>query len=164
MVPHAVRLDESSVHLLHEFDFVFVCVDKGSARKVVLDALTTRQVSFVDVGMGVDVTANQKLFAVCRTTAGSKGRTGHVAARVPLTDMQGDAAYNQNIQIAELNAINAAFAVIKWKKMIGIYDDVDQEHHSTYSTNFQLLTSEEGLHENRGPQASLCGVITKPYR
>ncbi len=145
VVPHPVRMDESSVHLLHEFDFVFVCVDKGSARKVVLGALAARQVSFVDVGMGVEVTANQKLFAVCRTTAGSNGRTGHVAARVPLTDMEGDAAYNQNIQIAELNAINAAFAVIKWKKMIGIYDDVDQEHHSTYSTNFQLLTSEERL-------------------
>lgn len=145
MFPHPVRLDESNVHLLQAFDFVFVCVDKGSVRKVVLDALAAHQVSFVDVGMGVEITANQKLFAVCRTTAGSNGRTGHIAARVPLADAEGDVAYTQNIQIAELNAINAGFAVIKWKKMIGIYDDVDQEHHSTYSTNFQLLTSEERL-------------------
>ncbi len=143
VIPHAVRMDEGNVHLLHAFDFVFLCVDKGSVRKVVLEALAGRQVPFVDVGMGVEVTADQKLFAVCRTTAGSSGRTSHIPARIPLADGDGDAAYTQNIQIAELNAVNAAFAVIKWKKMIGIYDDVDQEHHSTYSTNFQLLTSEE---------------------
>ncbi len=145
VISHAIRLSEGNVHLLHAFDFVFVCVDKGSVRKVVLQALGERQVAFVDVGMGVELTTDQKIFAVCRTSAGSSGRTDHIAARVPLADMDGDAAYTQNIQIAELNAINPAFAVIKWKKMIGIYDDVDREHHSTYSTNFQLLTSEERL-------------------
>jgi len=55
----------------------------------------------------------------------------------------GDGIYTQNIQIVELNALNAAFAVIKWKKIAGIYEDVDREHHSTYPTNFHLLTSEE---------------------
>ncbi len=145
VVPHAARIDENNVHLLNTFDFVFVCVDKGSVRRVVLQALADRQIPFVDVGMGVEVTADQKLLAVCRTTAGSSGRTAHLGSRVPLTDGGGDAAYTQNIQIVELNAVNAAFAVIKWKKMIGIYDDVDEEHHSTYSTNFQLLTSEERL-------------------
>lgn len=31
--------------------------------------------------------------------------------------------YTTNIQIAELNAMNAAFAVIQWKKMFEIYRD-----------------------------------------
>jgi hypothetical protein len=145
VVPNAIRLDDTNVHILHTFDFVFLCVDKGSVRRTVLNSLANHQVPFVDVGMGVEVTTQQKLFAICRTTAGTSGRTGHIESRVPLEDMDGDAAYTQNIQIAELNALNAAFAVIKWKKIIGIYDDVDQEHHSTYSTNFQLLTSEERL-------------------
>ena len=143
IVPHAVHLDDTNVQVLREFDFVFVCVDRGSVRKVVLEWLIAHGVSFVDVGMGVEVTPDAKLFAVCRTTAGTPERTTHIPSRVPLADANGDGVYTQNIQIAELNALNAAFAVIKWKKRAGIYEDVDQEHHSTYSTNFHLLTSEE---------------------
>ena len=138
VVPHAIRLDEANVHLLREFDFIFVCVDKGSVRRVVLNSLKAHDIPFVDVGMGVEVTPDQKLLAVCRTTAGTSGRSAHIESRVPLADMDGDDAYTQNIQIAELNALNAAFAVIKWKKIVGVYEDADQEHHSTYSTNFQL--------------------------
>lgn len=143
IVPHAVRLDESNVGVLTRFDFVFVCVDRGSVRKVVLEWLISCGTPFVDVGMGVEVTPDSKLVAVCRTTAGTSAKTAHISSRVPLADADADGAYTQNIQIAELNALNAAFAVIKWKKLAGIYDDVDQDHHSTYSTNFQLLTSEE---------------------
>lgn len=143
IVPHAVRLDDTNVQGLREFDFVFVCVDRGSVRRVVLEWLIAHGVSFVDVGMGVEVTSDTKLFAVCRTTAGTPERAVHIPSRVPLADADGDGVYTQNIQIAELNALNAAFAVIKWKKCAGIYEDVDHEHHSTYSTNFHLLTSEE---------------------
>ena len=143
IVPHPVRIEEANVHLLHGFDFVFVCVDKGSVRKLILDTLRAQGTSFVDVGMGVEVTADGKLWAVCRITAGTKGNTDHVDARVPMADTDRDAVYTQNIQIADLNALNAAMAVIKWKKIVGVYEDSEKEHHSTYSTNFHLLTSEE---------------------
>jgi hypothetical protein len=143
IVPHPVRIEEANVHLLHGFDFVFVCVDKGSVRKLILDTLRAQGTSFVDVGMGVEVTADGKLWAVCRITAGTKGNTDHVDTRVPMADTDRDAVYTQNIQIADLNALNAAMAVIKWKKIVGVYEDSEKEHHSTYSTNFHLLTSEE---------------------
>jgi hypothetical protein len=145
IVPHPVRIDEASVHLLRGFDFVFVCVDKGSVRKLLLDTLCAQGTSFVDVGMGVEMTAEGRLWAICRVTAGTRGKTDHMDTRVPMTDADLDAAYTQNIQIADLNAFNAAMAVIKWKKIVGAYEDADQEHHSTYSTNFHLLTSEERL-------------------
>jgi hypothetical protein len=142
---HEVPLDESNIGVLTGFDFVFVCVDRGSVRKVLFDWLISHGISFVDVGMGVEVTPDSKLVAVCRTTVGTSAKSDHIPSRVPLADADGDGggAYTQNIQIAELNALNAAFAVIKWKKLAGIYEDVDQDHHSTYSTNFHLLTSEE---------------------
>ena len=89
------------------------------------------------------MTADGKLWAICRITAGTEGKTDHLDTRVPMADAELDAAYTQNIQIADLNALNAAMAVIKWKKIVGVYDDTDREHHSTYSTNFHLLTSEE---------------------
>ena len=39
----------------------------------------------------------------------------------------GPGEYERNIQLAELNALNAALAVIKWKKIRGIYQDLVQE-------------------------------------
>jgi hypothetical protein len=143
IVAHATRVTEVNVTELKAFNFVFVCVDKGPARKLILDALCAYGVAFVDVGMGVEVTDDQKLFAVCRTTSATIGRTSHLQSRVPTTDIDAEGAYTQNIQISELNALNAAFAVLKWKKIFGIYEDTEQEHHSTYSTNFHLLTGEE---------------------
>jgi ThiF family len=143
IVAHATRVTEVNVTELKAFNFVFVCVDKGPARKLILDALCAYGVAFVDVGMGVEVTDDQKLFAVCRTTSATIGRTSHLQSRVPTADIDAEGAYTQNIQIAELNALNAAFAVLKWKKIFGIYEDTEQEHHSTYSTNFHLLTGEE---------------------
>jgi hypothetical protein len=102
IVPHPVRIDGANVHILHGFDFVFVCVDKGSVRRLILDALRAQGTSFVDVGMGVEMAADGKLWAICRITAGTRGKTDHVDTRVPMTDTELDAAYTQNIQIADL--------------------------------------------------------------
>lgn len=41
------------------------------------------------------------------------------------------------------NALNAAFAVIKWKKLFGFYADNEGEHFSTYTVDGNLLTSDE---------------------
>jgi hypothetical protein len=41
-----------------------------------------------------------------------------------------DLDYDGNIQIAELNSLNAALAVIKWKKLCGFYNDRKAEHFS----------------------------------
>jgi hypothetical protein len=40
--------------------------------------------------------------------------------------------YKSNIQIAELNALNAVMAVIRWKKLFGFYVDDACEFHSVY--------------------------------
>jgi hypothetical protein len=53
------------------------------------------------------------------------------------------AVYERNIQIAELNALCAVIAIIKWKKYCGFYQDLEGEHDSTYSTNIHLLTGED---------------------
>ncbi len=39
VVHHAVRVDETNAHLLNGFDFAFVCVDRRSVRKVILEFL-----------------------------------------------------------------------------------------------------------------------------
>ena len=48
-----------------------------------------------------------------------------------------------NIQIAELNALNAMLAVIKWKKIRGFYCDLEREHHCMYTTDGNALDNAE---------------------
>ena len=48
-----------------------------------------------------------------------------------------------NIQIADLNMLNAALAVIRWKKLFGVYQDFEKELHSTYTMNVNMLLSED---------------------
>lgn len=47
--------------------------------------------------------------------------------------------YSSNIQVADLNALNATLATIKWKKIRGFYRDLEREHHSTYTTDGNML-------------------------
>ena len=51
--------------------------------------------------------------------------------------------YATNIQIADLNALNAALAVIRWKKHLGFYSDLENEHHSTYQIDGNEITNED---------------------
>ena len=45
--------------------------------------------------------------------------------------------------IRKLNAFNAIQAVIKWKKLLGFYCDLECEHHSTYTVDGNLLLNED---------------------
>lgn len=60
-------------------------------------------------------------------------------------DNDSDNPYDKNIQVADLNALNAALAVIKWKKLCGFYQDLEKEHNTTYTTSSNLLTSDDLL-------------------
>jgi hypothetical protein len=49
----------------------------------------------------------------------------------PFNGDETDNEYSHNMQIADLNAPNAAVAVVRWKKVIGFYSDQEGEHFST---------------------------------
>jgi hypothetical protein len=51
--------------------------------------------------------------------------------------------YERNIQVADLNMLNATLAVIKWKKLGGFYADIGDEHHSLYAIADNEVTNEE---------------------
>ena len=53
--------------------------------------------------------------------------------RIPLSDGGIKNEYDKNIQICELNVLNAGFAVVRFKKLFGFYDDRREEHYSTYA-------------------------------
>ena len=68
IVPHPVFVTASNVQVLSQYDFVFVCVDNGLARKVILESLEQTDVSFIDVGMGLYF-ENGSIGGIVRVTA-----------------------------------------------------------------------------------------------
>lgn len=144
IIPHEFYIDDSNVEHLREMDFVFLCIDKGEAKKLIVAKLEQWSVPFIDVGMGVELTDNA-LGGILRITTSSGQKREHVRekARIPFSDGDGNDEYSRNIQIADLNALNAALAVIKWKKLFGFYRDLEHEHFSTFTIDGNSLINED---------------------
>lgn len=141
---HACYVDESTIEQLEGMDFVFLCLDRGNVKKLVVEKLESMGTGFIDVGMGITLT-DQSLGGILRVTTSTPSNRSHVHVngRIPFAAGNGDDDYGRNIQIADLNALNAALAVVKWKKLYGFYRDLEKEHFSTYTTDGNALYNEE---------------------
>ena len=142
IVPHDYFIGAENVDELRSMDFVFLCIDGSGAKKLIVEKLEEFGKPFIDVGMGV-YEAEESLAGTLRVTTSTNDRREHLKKRVSLADDDANDEYSRNIQIAELNALSAALAVIKWKKLFGFYVDMDHEYHSTYTINGNMLTNEE---------------------
>ncbi len=141
VVPHAEMIDGGNVHRLVEFDYVFICIDRGSARALILERLKETGTVVIDCGMGMQVSVGeQKLWGTVRTTVSTPANREQAARLIPLVDRD-DEIYRSNIQIVEMNALNAAMAVMRWKRMVGMYADDRQETESTYNTALSQLSN-----------------------
>jgi hypothetical protein len=144
IIAHEGFVTEANVNNLEGFDFVFLSIDKGAVKKLIIEELQKNRIPFIDVGMGIEVSEDSgALLGICRVTTNSALKSDHILKRISLSDAADDGVYGSNIQVADLNALNAVLAVIKWKKLYGFYHDMELEHHSTYSTNVNQLLSEE---------------------
>ncbi|TPE41532.1 ThiF family adenylyltransferase [Pontibacter mangrovi] len=141
ITPHPYYVDGSNYHELDQMDYVFLCVDKNRVRKGIMDYLLHKGIPFIDVGLGVNV-VDDKLIGTTRVTAGTPSKNDHLKDRVSEVDDENN-EYSTNIQIADLNSLNASLAVIKWKKMCGFYQDLIEEHHSAYSINVSKIFNED---------------------
>ena len=144
IIAHDFHLDASNVGALERMNFVFLSVDKGEVKRPIVEKLEEFNIPFVDVGMGIELFNNQ-LLGVIRVTASTPEKRDHVRdkRRVDLSSGNADGVYSQNIQIAELNALNAALAVIKWKKLFGFYLDLEREYFSTYTLDGSSIINED---------------------
>ncbi len=115
-------IDASSNDELAGVTFAFVCVDKGSSRAGIFDLLIANHIPFIDVGMGLKRTECGLLNGQLRVTyyAGENGAEFRDKQLAPLED-GGDDVYRVNIQTSELNAFNAALALIRFKQLRGFY-------------------------------------------
>lgn len=143
--PHAEYVTAENLDKLVNFDYVFICVDKGLIKRKLVEFFSAHKMSFSDVGIGVVVADNHKLVGQVRVTSSFDGELGNVLqkGRICFSDGDEEDGYKQNIQIAELNALNAAHAVIKWKKYCGFYGQAEDERNSIYLIDDNSVINED---------------------
>ncbi len=128
-------IDASCASDLDGVTFAFVCVDKGSSRSSIFDLLLSKRIPFIDVGMGL----NRKrgpLSGMLRVTyyPAEKGAEVRAKQLAELVDAPDD-EYRANIQTAELNAMNAALAVLRYKQVRGFYVDDSAFYNALFTVN-----------------------------
>jgi hypothetical protein len=143
IVSHGKFIDAANVELLRGMPFVFLCLDKPEAKGLIIQKLEEWGISFVDVGMGLYV-KNEALHGIVRATTSTEAHRDLAREKggIALAGEGGNNEYDKNIQIADLNMMNAAMAVIRWKKLLAFYADYEGEFLSTYTIDCNMLTSE----------------------
>ena len=142
IIAHPYYVDATNVHELGDMTFVFLCLDKSEPKKPIIAHLESCGIPFVDVGMGINL-VDGALQGQLRVTTSTKAQRNHLVQRVSLVDANDHDEYHQNIQLADLNALNGALAVVRWKKHCGFYHDLDHEHHSTYVIDGNQIVNED---------------------
>jgi len=144
LVAHTTYIEADNVAELTSMDFVFLSLDASDDKRAIIEALEAAQVPFVEVGMGLELVGDQ-LLGQLRVTASVEGQRDHVREkfRIPLSKGNAENEYDRNIQIADLNALNAALAVVRWKKHFGFYLNEGREHHTIYATIDNELINED---------------------
>lgn len=123
------HIDADNAHLLDEVTFAFVCVDKGSSRSEIFDVLIARGIPFIDVGMGLN-RKHGSLDGMMRVTLFGIEDADRMRQRgLAETADTPEGLYRANIQIGELNALNACLALIRYKQVRGFYRDTEGFKH-----------------------------------
>lgn len=142
--PNAMFADRDTT-AIRQMTFVFLCLDRGAAKQAIVRSLAEWGIPFVDVGMGI-LRAQDSLTGLMRVTCFAPGTDPTALEHIDYSDGElPENEYSSNIQIAELNALNAALAVIQWKKLRRIYRDSSRAMTFTYSIAANEMANMEGL-------------------
>lgn len=143
IVAHPYFMDASRVSDLDTMTFAFLCMDAGKPKRLAVERLEQIGVPFIDVGMGLTLTDSDSLAGLLRVVTSTPNQRDHVRSKQRIDfNGGGDNIYN-NIQIADLNALNAALAVIRWKKLRGIYHCSRNEHFSAFAIDTGSLINDD---------------------
>ncbi len=138
LLKHDQPLTAANLQLLEGINFAFLCLDSGKAKRAIVDWLLAHGIAFIDVGLGI-IRGPKGLQGIVRVVTSTAEKRDHIERRIGFgSDDEAENEYATNIQIAELNALNAAMAVIRWKRLIGFYRDAGHE----FSTMYQIATGE----------------------
>ena len=147
VVPHDFPVDATNATVLDGMDFVFLCMDSGLAKRALVEHLEHRGIPFIDVGMGLHEDGGA-IGGILRVTLSTPSKRAHIweQRRISFDDPDDEAnEYARNIQVADLNALNAWLAVIRYKRHLGFYCDLEHEHNSLYTIDGNHLLNEDQL-------------------
>lgn len=141
IIPHAMLVNEGTIHELQKCSIVFLSVDDNKSRSFIITKLLDWGIPVIDVGLGVNI-SEDSLVGTVRATTVTKDKNHHIFKRIGSAEID-ENDYKSNIQIADLNCLNAVFAVIRWKKMIGFYRSDKEEFNSLYCLTTNKLLNED---------------------
>ncbi len=141
-------LDTSCGDDMDGVTFAFVCVDKGSSRTSIFDLLISKGIPFIDVGMGLD-RKKGLLNGMLRATyySAEHGQKVRDKGLAPEKETPDD-IYRANIQISELNALNACLAVIRFKQLRGLYFEELPYYNLVFEIGDLKIVSESNINED----------------
>jgi hypothetical protein len=138
IVPHPDRIDATNVDELQGMSFVFLCMEGGPAKRAVVEKLEALGIPFIDVGMGL-YAKRDSIGGMLRSVVSLPDAREAARARISFAADDANNEYDKNIQIADLNALNACLAVIAWKKQRGFYFNLGKERFLSYTIANSLL-------------------------
>lgn len=141
VVPHPQMLDADNLSALNELEFVFLCLDTGATKHAVVGHLEKAGKPFIEVGMGV-VRGDAGLTGLVRVVTSTQDSRDRARAHMSFSVGEVEDEYSTNIQIVELNALSAALAVIRFKKLFGFYADSANDYYEGYSIRSGDLVKE----------------------
>lgn len=139
--PHDKYVTKENINDLVGFSYVFISVDKNEVRSMICEELLKIGVTFFDAGLGVN-RGNGFLNGTIRVTTGSVDKNDHLVNRIGSAESN-ENEYATNIQMAELNCLNATLAVLAWKKKSGFYQDLKGEHNQLFLINTNKIINDD---------------------
>ena len=137
---HAVALTADNLHLLEGATFAFLAAADAQSRPTVMRWLRERGVPFIDVGMSFRQ-GEGGLTGMAKVTAYLPGQNVTLPTKAAVEPDEDD--YSSNIQVAELNALNAVLAVIRWKRHLGFYATHEEANLTVYKLYLNELRNGE---------------------
>jgi hypothetical protein len=142
-------VDESCHQEFSDVTFAFVCVDRGDARKEIFDLLISMKIPFIDAGMGLKRSSDGTLSGMVRTTYFSMELADNVRDKKFASESEDpENLYKSNIQIGEINALNACIAVLQFKQLMGFYSSSEVVINSLFSLRSLSLVKESNIDED----------------
>lgn len=135
VVAHPAHVTSENVEELFDANFVFLAIDTGPDKQAIVEALTGRGLPFIDTGVGLNKEADG-IAGALRIMTSLPGRNDHIGRDDLISYFAGEnAEYDTNLQVDELNALTANLAMVRYKKHLGFYANVEGELHTVYVVN-----------------------------
>ena len=113
--------------------FVFLAIDAGASKRVLVDYLLSHAISFIDSGIDIQRTGTS-LIGMTRATFSQGGDVTAAENYISFAETEKE-LYSSNVQTSDLNAFSALCAVIRWKKALGFYSDCIHKDNCIFTTN-----------------------------